>query len=147
MSARSFATARLMECWSHGLDALDGAGIAHVDSDRLRHIAHLGFITRGFAYRTRGLEPNMEPLRVELRLPSGAPWSRGPEDAPNVVRGDAGDFCRVATQRIHYRDTGLQLAGRSRRGVPPSRPDLRRPTRLRPPAALGLAPRRRRRAS
>ena len=26
MSARSFATARLMECWSHGLDALDGAG-------------------------------------------------------------------------------------------------------------------------
>ena len=27
MSARSFATARLMECWSHGLDALDGAGV------------------------------------------------------------------------------------------------------------------------
>ena len=100
-----------MECWSHGLDALDGAGIAHVDSDRLRHIAHLGFITRGFAYHTRGLEPNTEPLRVELRLPSGAPWSRGLEDAPNVVRGAAGDFCRVATQRIHYRDTGLSWQG------------------------------------
>ena len=111
MSARSFATARLMECWSHGLDALDGAGIAHVDSDRLRHIAHLGFITRGFAYQTRGLEPNTEPLRVDLRLPSGAPWSRGPEDAPSTVRGDAGDFCRVATQRIHYRDTGLSWHG------------------------------------
>ncbi len=111
MSARSFATARLMECWSHGLDALDGAGIAPVDSDRLRHIAHLGLITRGFAYQTRGLEPNTEPLRVELRLPSGAPWTRGPEDAPNVVRGDAGGFCRVVTQRIHYRDTGLSWQG------------------------------------
>ena len=111
MSARSFATARLMECWSHGLDALDGAGIAHVDTDRLQHIAHLGFITREFGYRTRGLEPSSEPLRVELALPSGAPWMRGEEDAPNLIRGSAGDFCRVVTQRIHYRDTALEWSG------------------------------------
>ena len=111
MSARSFATARLMECWSHGLDALDGAEIAPVDSDRLQHIAHLGCITRAFAYQTRGLEPNGEPLRVELTLPSGAPWARGPEDAPNRIEGAAGDFCRVATQRIHYRDTALAWQG------------------------------------
>ena len=109
MSARSFATARLMECWSHGLDALDGAGIAPVHSDRLQHIAHLGYITRNFAYQTRGLEPNGEPLRVELVLPSGAGWSRGGADAENTISGTAVDFCRVATQRIHYRDTGLQF--------------------------------------
>ena len=107
MSARSFATARLMECWSHGLDALDGAGVEAIHSDRLQHIAHLGFITRKFAYRTRGLEPNDEPLRVELTLPSGAGWLRGDEDAPGVISGSAVDFCRVATQRIHYKDTGL----------------------------------------
>ncbi len=107
MSARSFATARLMECWSHGLDALDGAGVEPVHSDRLQHIAHLGYITRQFAYQTRGLEPNAEPLRVELSLPSGAPWSRGDEDAPNRVQGTAPDFCRVVTQRIHYKDTAL----------------------------------------
>ena len=107
MSARSFATARLMECWSHGLDALDGAGIEAIHSDRLQHIAHLGFITRNFAYRTRGLEPNDEPLRVELTLPSGAGWLRGDDDAVNVISGSAVDFCRVATQRIHYKDTGL----------------------------------------
>ena len=108
MSARSFATARLMECWSHGLDALDGAAVAPVDSDRLEHIAHLGVITRAFAYATRGLEPNAEPLRVELTLPSGAQWSRGEADAAHLIRGAAGDFCRVATQRIHYLDTALQ---------------------------------------
>jgi len=108
MSARSFATARLMECWSHGLDALDGAGLEPVHSDRLQHIAHLGYITRQFAYQTRGLEPNDEPLRVELTLPSGADWSRGPDDATNVVSGLAPDFCRVVTQRIHYRDTALR---------------------------------------
>ncbi len=107
MSARSFATARLMECWSHGLDALDGAEIKPVHSDRLQHIAHLGYITRQFAYQTRGMEPNAEPLRVALRLPSGAGWSRGDDDAPNVIAGTAVDFCRVVTQRIHYRDTDL----------------------------------------
>ena len=111
MSARSFATARLMECWSHGLDALDGAGIAHIHTDRLRHIAHLGFITRDFAYRNRGLEPNPEPLRVELVLPSGAPWTRGEAGADAVIRGSAADFCRVVTQRIHYRDAALEWTG------------------------------------
>ena len=109
MSARSFATARLMECWSHGLDALDGAGVEPIHSDRLQHIAHLGYITRGFAYQTRGLEPNTEPLRVELTLPSGADWSRGEDDTANVISGSAVDFCRVATQRIHYLDTDLSF--------------------------------------
>ncbi len=109
MSARSFATARLMECWSHGLDALDGAGVEPIHSDRLQHIAHLGFITRSFAYQTRGLEPNTDPLRVELALPSGADWVRGDEGAANVISGSAVDFCRVATQRIHYRDTELSF--------------------------------------
>ena len=107
MSARSFATARLMECWSHGLDALDGAAVEPVHSDRLQHIAHLGFITRGFAYQTRGLEPNTEPLRVELTLPSGADWSRGDGEATHRIFGSAVDFCRVATQRVHYLDTDL----------------------------------------
>ncbi len=111
MSARSFATARLMECWSHGLDALEGARVEPVHSDRLQHIAHLGYITRSFAYQTRGQEPNVEPLRVELALPSGAAWSRGEADAPNRVRGAAPDFCRVVTQRVHYRDTGLTWEG------------------------------------
>jgi uncharacterized protein (TIGR03084 family) len=111
MSARSFATARLMECWSHGLDAIEAAGKTPVDTDRLHHIAHLGVATREFAYRNRGLPAPAEPLRVELDAPSGARWTWGPEDAPLRIRGPAGDFCRVVTQRIHYLDTALETEG------------------------------------
>ncbi|MDA0351880.1 MAG: TIGR03084 family metal-binding protein [Chloroflexi bacterium] len=108
MSVRSFTTARLMEAWSHGLDAIESAGVTPVDSDRLRNIAHIGYATRDFAYRNRGLEPSAEALRVELTAPSGAIWSWGPDDATARVTGTAGDFCRVVTQRIHYTDTGLE---------------------------------------
>ncbi|HJP40380.1 MAG TPA: TIGR03084 family metal-binding protein [Dehalococcoidia bacterium] len=108
MSARSFVSARLMECWAHGLDVLEAAGIQAVDTDRLRHIAHLGYITRGFSYRNRDLDPNDEPLFVELIAPSRATWTWGPVAARNRIVGTAGDFCRVVNQRIHYRDTGLE---------------------------------------
>ena len=111
MSVRSFTTARLMEAWSHGLDAIESAGATPVDTDRLRNIAHIGYATRDFAYRNRGLEPSPEALRVELQAPSGAIWTWGPEDATNRVTGTAGDFCRVVTQRIHYTDTNLEHSG------------------------------------
>jgi len=111
MSARSFATARLMECWAHGLDALDVLEIEGETTDRLHHIAHLGYITRDFAYRTRGREPNAEPLHVEVVGPSGALWRWGSEDADSRVTGSALEFCRVATQRVNYLDTELVAIG------------------------------------
>lgn len=113
MSARSFATARLMEAWSHGLDILDAAGRTKPDSDRLRHVAHIGYATREFAYRNRGLTPPESTLYVELRSPSGAVWTWGPEDATDRISGEAGEFCRVVTQRIHWRDTALKAEGPS----------------------------------
>jgi uncharacterized protein (TIGR03084 family) len=111
MSARSFTTARLMECWSHGLDALETAGVEPQDTDRLRHIAQLGYMTREFSYRTRAMEPSTAPLRVELEAPSGAVWTWGPEEAADRITGSAGDFCRVVTQRINYLDTALARQG------------------------------------
>jgi uncharacterized protein (TIGR03084 family) len=111
MSARSFTTARLMEAWSHGLDVHDAAGAEPVDTDRLRHVAHLGYVTREFAYRTRGLEPPATPLYVELAAPSGAVWTWGPPDVPDRIVGPAGDFCRVVTQRLHPSDTDLKTEG------------------------------------
>ncbi|HEX5369962.1 MAG TPA: TIGR03084 family metal-binding protein [Dehalococcoidia bacterium] len=111
MSARSFTTARLMEHWSHGLDILETAGVPAVDTDRLRHIALLGHLTRDFAYRTHGLEPPTTALYVELTAPSGATWRFGPPDAPDRIFGSAGDFCRVVTQRIHPDDTSLRSEG------------------------------------
>lgn len=111
MSARSFATARLMESWSHGLDIHDAAGRTPADTDRLRHVAHLGYVTREFAYRNRGLAPPTTPLYVELTAPSGATWTFGPPDAPDLIHGPAGDFCRVVTQRLHPADTSLITEG------------------------------------
>ncbi len=111
MSARSFITARLMEYWSHGLDIHDVAGVTPLDTDRLRHVAHLGYVTRAFAYRNRDLPPPETPLYVELTAPSGAVWTWGPPEAAERITGPAGDFCRVVTQRIHPLDTMLRTEG------------------------------------
>jgi uncharacterized protein (TIGR03084 family) len=111
MSARSFATARLMEAWSHGRDVADALGARIEPSDRIRHIAHLGVVTRGWSYVNRGLAPNEVPVRVELLAPSGAMWTWGPEDAADRVSGAAEDFCLVVTQRRSIGDVGLDVEG------------------------------------
>ena len=111
MGARSFASGRLLEVWSHGLDILDAAGVEAQDTDRLRNVAHLGYTTREFAYLNRGLEPPTTPLYVEVTAPSGATWTWGEPDAADRIIGPAGDFCRVVTQRIHWSDTALRAEG------------------------------------
>ena len=111
MSAASFATARLMETWAHGQDIADAVGRDRHATDRVRHIAHLGVRTRSFSYVARGRVAPDTPVRVELTLPSGAPWSAGPQDAPDCVTGPAEDFCLVVTQRRHPRDTALVIEG------------------------------------
>jgi uncharacterized protein (TIGR03084 family) len=111
MSAVSFATARLMETWSHGQDVADALAITPTPTDRLRHVAFLGARTRAYAYGVRGVTPRMEPVRLELVLPSGARWRDGDERADNRVTGSAVDFCLVVTQRRHVDDTDLHVEG------------------------------------
>ncbi len=48
---------------------------------------------------------------MTLTGPSGDVWGWGPEDATDVVRGGAEDFCLVVTQRRHLDDTSLQVEG------------------------------------
>ena len=111
MSTLSFATARLMETWSHGQDVADAVGAPWEPTDRLRHVAHIGVSTRGWSYVNRGREVPPGEIRVELTAPSGAVWTWGPEGADNQVAGSAIDFCLVATQRRHPSDTELQASG------------------------------------
>lgn len=111
MSAVSFLTARLMECWSHGLDVVDVVGIERPPTDRLRHVVFLGLRTRSFSYTNRGLPPNEEPIRLELVSPSGAIWTYGDEGAANRITGPAVDFAEVTTQRRHPADTDLVIHG------------------------------------
>jgi uncharacterized protein (TIGR03084 family) len=116
MSAKSFLTARLMETWAHGQDIVDtaraaGVAVERPPTDRLRHIAQLGVITRGWSYVNRGMEVPPGEVRVELHAPSGATWAWGPDDATDAVRGPAEDFCLVVTQRRHPHDTRLEVTG------------------------------------
>ena len=107
MGAKSFLTARLMECWAHGQDVVDALDADRQPTDRLAHIARLGFITRGWTYQNRGLELPEVPIRVELSAPSGGTWTHGPDDADESVIGDAEEFCLVVVQRRHLDDTDL----------------------------------------
>lgn len=111
MSAASMATARFMETWAHGLDVHDAAGRRPAPTDRIKHVAHLGVRTRGYAYSVHSEEPPAEELRVELVAPSGALWTWGPEDAAQRVTGSAYDFCLLVTQRVNRADTGLVAVG------------------------------------
>ncbi|MBC3189930.1 TIGR03084 family protein [Pseudonocardia sp. C8] len=111
MSALSSVTARLMETWAHGQDVADALGILREPTDRLRHVAHLGVRTAGFAFTLNGRPVPDTPVRVELDAPSGARWEWGPADAADRVTGPALDFCLTVTQRRHVSDTALQVTG------------------------------------
>ena len=111
MSRASFLTARIMETFAHGRDIASTVG-RELPVDRvLRHVAHLGVATRGFAFANRSIPVPEEPVRVELTGPAGGVWTWGPKDAPARVRGPALDFCLLVTQRIHRKDTALEASG------------------------------------
>ncbi len=111
MSARSHATARLMETWAHGQDIVDTLGAHRPPSDRLRHVAHLGFSTFGWSFSNHGMEVPNKPVRLELTSPSGERWTWGPEEADNTVRGPVEDFCLVIIQRRNVADTDIVAEG------------------------------------
>ncbi len=105
------ATARLMETWAHGQDVADALGTVREPSARLRHVAHLGVRTLGFAFTVHGLPAPQAPVRVELTAPDGGLWTWGPEGAADRVAGPALDFCLLVTQRRHRDDLALTAVG------------------------------------
>ena len=111
MGSNSFLTARLMEVWAHGQDIIDAVGGHRLDTERLRHIAHLGAITRQWSYINRRLEVPEDEVYVLLTGPNKEIWAWGPSDAQNSVEGLAKDFCLVVTQRRNLEDTRLEVEG------------------------------------
>jgi uncharacterized protein (TIGR03084 family) len=111
MSAASMATARIMETWAHGQDVADSLGVQRVPTARLKHVAHIGVRTFGFAFALHGLAVPEEPVRVELTGPGRQEWAWGPPDAENRVSGPAVDFCLLVTQRRNRRDLALNACG------------------------------------
>ena len=111
MSVMSFITARVMETWAHGVDVSDAFGVPVEASDRLRHVAHIGFGARGFSYMVNGRDLPGDPVELVLTSPGGEQWRWGPGDAADRVEGSALDFCLLVTQRRHRDDTELRVTG------------------------------------
>jgi uncharacterized protein (TIGR03084 family) len=110
MSARSFASARLMETWAHGQVIWDVVRRKRPATARLKHIAHIGVTTFGWTFVNRKLPvPDAKPY-VELTAPDGARWTWGDASSADFVRGPAEDFCLLVTQRRHLDDTALQYS-------------------------------------
>lgn len=110
MKAASFVTARLMETWAHAQDVLDSRGLRPRETDRLRHVAHIGVRARGFSFHTNGLAPPEADVFVELTGPRDELWTWGASEVDRVT-GTALDFCLVVTQRRHLADTDLRVEG------------------------------------
>jgi uncharacterized protein (TIGR03084 family) len=111
MGAPMMVTARLMETWAHGQDVADALGVRREPTDRLRHVAHIGVRTIGFAFAVHHLDAPAEPFRVELTGPGGDLWTWGSESSPNRVTGPALDFCLLVTQRRHPDDLQITATG------------------------------------
>jgi len=102
MAARSFATARLMECWAHGLDCFAAVGREPRDTDRLRHVCHLAYRALPYAFQYAGqpMPAPLDSLRLELTGPGGDAWMFGSASAEQTISGTAGEWARVAVQRM-----------------------------------------------
>ena len=121
MSAKAFATVRLMETWAHGLDikdAMEGRIVLdeeeddpHDDTVRLRHVAWLSHRMLPYAFSEAGETWPEGGIRVELMGPKYTRWVYGPEDADNIIKGNAGEWCRVAVHRLDVTETALKAEG------------------------------------
>ncbi len=109
MSARTFATFRLMETWMHGLDIYATLGIEVEDTPRIRHVCWLGWKTLAYAFKEAG--EDYEPVRVEVIGPGYSKWIYGPEETDQLIKGSASDWARIVVRRAKPKDTRLKVTG------------------------------------
>jgi uncharacterized protein (TIGR03084 family) len=102
MSAKTFATMRLMENWAHGLDIYHAMKAQVDDTPRIRHVCFLGWKTLPYAFKLA--DKDYSPVRVEVMGPAYAKWVFGPAETDQVIKGPAGEFARLAVRRIKRKD-------------------------------------------
>ena len=105
MSARTFATAKLVEAWSFALE-VDETIVSEEeieDTLRLRHIAWFAWACLPYAFSKAGVEFDGS-VRVEVMGPKYSKWVFGPTDSDQLIRGQAADWCRVAVGFIQPED-------------------------------------------
>ena len=106
-------TRRIKSCGGQGIKTTfiqHGRDLDFPDTDRLKHIAWLAHRTLPYALSLAG-QPAAQ-VRCELTAPDGGQvWRLGPADAESAITGMAGEFCRVAAQRLDPARSGLQASG------------------------------------
>lgn len=105
----TLATTRIAEHWAHALDIAVPLGVDYPDTDRLRHVAWLGYRTLPYAFRLARIVP--QPVFVELTAPAGATWTFGSPSAPTHVCGMAAQFCRIGARRLNAHDSSVTASG------------------------------------
>ena len=110
MSAKMMATARMMETWAHAGDIRGGLGLAPSATPRLRSVAFLTLRAVPYALSYAKVEQPSGTLRASLTY-DGETWDIGPDDADNVITGDALEFCRLGIRRIARAETLLKAEG------------------------------------
>ena len=115
MSLTSFLSARVMETWAHGADVREALGVPLDTSvtDRLRHVCHLAYGARAFAFAVHGVPDPGDPVAMVVDAPDGGLWTWGPpaDETRDVISGSALDIALVFTQRRHPARTGVKATG------------------------------------
>ncbi|MBT6094279.1 MAG: TIGR03084 family protein [Rhodospirillaceae bacterium] len=111
MSARSKATARLMETWAHGQEIYDLLGVRRINTDRIKNIAIMGVKTFGWTFINRGEQVPEHIPHVRLSAPSGEIWEWNEASDSIRVEGSAEGFCQVVTQVRNVADTDITTTG------------------------------------
>lgn len=115
MSAKSLASARLMELWAHSVDIYDALGLEPVVEDRITSTLFLSWQARPFAYRINDYELPDTPVYLELQLPSGKIWAKGDPSSANYIKGCAKEWALVSIRRRNWMDTDLEVVGEEAR--------------------------------
>jgi uncharacterized protein (TIGR03084 family) len=110
MSAKMMATARLMETWAHAGDVRGALGLEPSATVRLQSISFLTLRAVPYALGHAKVEQPPGTLRAELTY-DGDTWRMGPDEADNVISGDALEFCRLGIRRIARAQTTLKAEG------------------------------------
>lgn len=111
MSAKSLASARMMELWAHSVDLYDALGIDPIVKDRITSTLFISWQARPYAYHINKLEMPDTPIYLELTLPSGTVWVKGDPQAENTIKGSAKEWALVAIRRRNWMDTELEVVG------------------------------------
>jgi uncharacterized protein (TIGR03084 family) len=109
MSAKTFATFRLMETWAHGLDIYHALDIEVEDTARIRHVCWLGWKTLPYAFKAAGID--YSPIRVEVIGPGYAKWTYGPAEAEDLIKGPASEWARIVVRRLPPGKARLKTTG------------------------------------